>query len=150
MKPTHVPGGDNGGTSPALWQLHETVMALYYSVKAISEQISTLTNQVSAAHGPNTRGSNGVSAVAQPSNGERCNCPALFPDLSFAIRKEIVEMEECRKCKDSLIFRGIIVANMEEARDRSCMLDDNAPIRGLADQLLALVWGLGKCILEQI
>ena len=37
----------------------------------------------------------------------------MFPDISFAIRKEIVEIEERRKRKDSLIFRGIMSTNME-------------------------------------
>ena len=57
VKTPHGPGGgggdrhssDNGGNSPALRQLHETVKALCISVKTLSDQVSTLTNQVCCA-----------------------------------------------------------------------------------------------------
>ena len=51
---------DNGGNSPALRQLHETVKALCISVKTLSDKVSTLTNQVSAAPTPNTQGNSGA------------------------------------------------------------------------------------------
>lgn len=95
-------GGPNGsGDGSGMSQLHDTVKALCATVKDLEKKISALTNSQA-----NTNTFNLLSALSN------------YPDISPAIKKEILEVEERRKRKESVIFRGLVSADIDDAKEK--------------------------------
>lgn len=77
------------------------IAQLFVMVRSLCAAIAKLTDRVDALS------SHSSSAMSTPgTSGE---------ELRFSIREEIVEMEERRKRKDSVIFRGVMVESNDDA-----------------------------------
>lgn len=111
--------GESAGGRGAIIQLCGIVRAHCASVMALARQVSVLTN-IQGSRSP-------VNQLTNLTDS---------PDVSIAIRRETVEIEELRKKKESLIFQGIISANLDEARVKiaqvtAVILGSPLPIPGL-------------------
>lgn len=94
-------GAGLAGDGGSVGQLHETVKALCATVKDLERKVSALTKSQASM--------NTVDLLSSLTN---------YPDISPAIRKEIIEMEERRKRKESVIFRGLVSADIDDAKEK--------------------------------
>ncbi len=85
-------------------QIHETVRALCASVRTLTEQVANMA---------------GVQSTSmQAANNHAVSTAETIPNtvsMTLMIRKEITEMEERKKRKDSVIVRGIKATSDAEA-----------------------------------